>query len=83
MASLENRVTKLEVELENNTNRHIQIVAENHGNIIDKLNEAIRAENRNLEYEIKVDALIKRMDRNDEEISKIHKEIADTKNHIA
>lgn len=74
--SLNERVTKLELTLENETNHHIKILAENHGNLIDKLNQAVRVTNKNLIYEIQVDSLTERVARLEKEFAEMKKNIA-------
>lgn len=49
------------------------IVAENHINLIDKMNESIRASDKTLMYEIAVDTLKTRVNRLEKEMDKIKK----------
>ncbi len=74
--TISTRLTSLELHLENKTDKNIQILAENHSNLIDKLNEAIPAVNKNLIYETKVSYLI-------DKVEKLEKEIEELKSRIA
>lgn len=76
MQELKQRVTGIEVTLENETNKNIKLLAENHGNLIDKLNQAIRVSDKTAIYEIQVNILTGK-------VEKLEKEIADLKNRIA
>ena len=42
---MDNRITNIEMTLENVTNRNIQIIAEGHAGLNEKLDQAIKAEN--------------------------------------
>ena len=74
--NLNQRVTGIELHLENVTDKNIQLLAENHIDLINKLNAAVPAANKNLLYEVKVDYLVERVD-------KLEKEMSDIKNKIA
>ena len=74
--NLNQRVTGIELHLENDTDKNIQLLAENHIDLINKLNAAVPAANKNLLYEVKVDYLVERVD-------KLEKEMSDIKNKIA
>lgn len=76
MQELKQRVTGIEVTLENETNKNIKLLAENHGNLIDKLNQAIKVSDKTAIYEIQVNILTGK-------VEKLEKEIADLKNRIA
>lgn len=75
-----NRVEKsnndIKLMLENETNKSIQLLAENHGNLIDKLNQAIKVSDKTTLYEIQVNILKNKVD-------KLEKDVAEIKNHIA
>lgn len=43
---IEERLTNIEMKLENEVNKNISILAENHIDLIDKLNESINAEKK-------------------------------------
>lgn len=76
MRELKQRVSGIEVTLENETNRNIKLLAENHGTLIDKLNQAIKVSDKTAIYEIQVNILTGK-------VEKLEKEIADLKNRIA
>ncbi len=62
MASSNQKLAELSLKLENETNHNIQILAENHLNIIDKLNAAIRVQDKSILYEVQISGLKSRMD---------------------
>ena len=70
------RFGNIELTLENETNRNIQLLAKNHMNLIDKLNQAIRVSDKTLLYEIQESSLKTKVEH-------LEKELADLKNKIA
>lgn len=58
---LEQRVTSIEVHLENQTDKNIQLIAENFIELTNKLNQAIPVADKNLAYEVKVNYLIEKV----------------------
>lgn len=62
MASTNQKITELSLKLENETNRNIQILAENHLNIIDKMNATIRVQDKSALYEVQISGLRARVD---------------------
>ncbi len=56
-----NKISNIELHLENVTDRNIQLLAENHSNLVDKLNQAIPVADKNLTYEVKVNYLLERV----------------------
>lgn len=74
--SLENGVTDVKLSLENETNKNIQLLAENHSNLIDKLNQAIKVSDKTTLYEIQVNILKNK-------VEQLEKEVAEIKSHIA
>ena len=58
MQELKQRVTGIEITLENETNKNIKLLAENHGNLIDKLNQAIKVSDKTAIYEIQVNIIL-------------------------
>ena len=76
MQELKQRVTGIEITLENDTNKNIKLLAENHGNLIDKLNQAIKVSDKTAIYEIQVNILTSK-------VEKLEKEMAELKNRIA
>ena len=73
---LKQRVTNIELTLENETNRHIQLLAENHISLVDKLNGALRVQDKSMLYEIKVDGLQTRVNRLEQEMKELKSKIA-------
>lgn len=76
MDSTENNVKDIKMTLENETNKRIQLLAENHCNLIDKLNSSIKAADKNLLCELQVDILKSKVEH-------LEKEVTYIKNHIA
>lgn len=76
LQAVKQKVTGIELTLENETNRNIKLLAENHGNLIDKLNQAIKVSDKTAIYEIQVNILTNKVDR-------LEKELTDLKNRIA
>ena len=66
---LKHRVTAIELHLENTTDRNIQLLAENHLTLVNKLNEAIKVSSNTYLYEIKVNLLTERVDKLEQEVS--------------
>ena len=58
---IQDNITSIKLHLENMTDKHIQLLAENFIELTDKLNQAIPATNKNLAYEIKVNYLIEKL----------------------
>ena len=54
---LRSRMSAIELNLENETNKNIRILAENHLSLMEKLDEAIKVSNRHFLYELKVSSL--------------------------
>lgn len=76
IARLENNITGLKLHIENSTDKNIQLLAENHVELIKKLNQAIPASDKNPAYEVKVNYLIER-------VAALEKEVAELKDKIA
>lgn len=58
---LRSRMSAIEFNLENETNKNIWILAENHLSLMEKLDEAIKVSNRHFLYELKVSSLDRRV----------------------
>ena len=67
------RITGIALMVENDTNKNIRLLAENHINLIDKMNESIRASDKTLMYEIEVDSLKTKVNKLEKEMDKIKK----------
>ena len=76
LQNIENRITHVELNLENETNHNIQLLAENHITLVDKLNEAIRVQDKSLLYEVQVSGLKARIDVIERQLADIIKKIA-------
>ena len=76
MQFVKQKVTSLELRLENETNHNIQLLAENHINLIDKLNEAIKVSDKTLLYEVQVSTLKSKVEYLEKEIAEIKSKIA-------
>lgn len=76
ISDTQNNITDIKLTLENVTNKNIQLIAENHVELVNKLNQAIPVANNNLVYEVKVNFLV-------EEVEKLKKEVSDLKEKIA
>ena len=72
----ENQITEMKLSLENETNHNIQLIAENHMNLVDKLNQAIRVSDKTLLYEVQVSTLKSKVEHLEKEIAEIKKTIA-------
>lgn len=71
LSNVEQRVTDLQLTLENETNQNIKLLAENHSNLIDKLNQAIRVSDKTTIYEIQVNILTNRVDKLEKELAEL------------
>ena len=58
---LRSRMSAIELNLENETNKNIRILAENHLSLMENLDEAIKVSNRHFLYELKVSSLDRRV----------------------
>lgn len=76
MHEIRQKVTNLELTLENETNHNIQLLAENHLSLVDKLNQAIKVQDKSLLYEVQVSGLKMRVERLEQEIADIKSKIA-------
>jgi archaellum component FlaC len=54
---LKNKVTAIELKQENVTNHNIQLLAENHIELINKLNDAIHVQDKSLMFEVQISGL--------------------------
>ena len=73
---LKQRTTSIELHLENTTDKNIQLIAENFIELTNKLNQAIPVADKNLAYEVKVNYLVREVDRLKEEIANLKSKIA-------
>lgn len=68
---LKRRTTNLELTLENETNRNIQLLAENHITLIDKLNQSIKVADKTLMYEVQMTSLKSRLELLEKEVANL------------
>lgn len=73
---LKRRTTSIELHIENATDKNIQLIAENFIELTNKRNQAIPAAGKNLAYEVKVNYLVREVDRLKEEIAIFKSKIA-------
>lgn len=73
---IKSEVTKMQLHIENSTDKNIKLLAENFVELTKKLNQAIPVADKNLAYEVKVNYLI-------EDVNKLKEEIAKLKDKIA
>ena len=76
VADLKQNVTEMKLSLENDTNHNIQLLAENHCDLVDKLNQAIPVADKALLNEVQISVLRIRVD-------SLEKEVAEMKDRIA
>ena len=76
MQAVKQKVTSLGLTLENETNNNIQLLAENHMNLVDKLNQAIQVQDKSILYEVQVSGLKVKIERLEKEIEEIKSKIA-------
>lgn len=76
MQVLTNRTANIELTLENQTNHNIQLLAENHLNLVDKLNAAIRVQDKSILCEVQISGLRYRVEALEKGLSELRSEIA-------
>lgn len=76
MDQLDSRIERIELHLENETDKNIQLLAENHVELINKLNQAIPIADKNLVYEVKVNHLIGEVNKLKEDVEILKKKSA-------
>ena len=73
---IERRTTNIELTIENETNRNIQLLAENHLTLIDKLNQVIKVADKTLMYEVQMTSLKSRLEHLEKEVAEMKKATA-------
>lgn len=68
---LNQRTKSIGLTLENETNHNIQLLAENHINLIDKLNQSIKVADKTMMYEVQMTSLKSRIENVEKEVAKI------------
>lgn len=76
MDSMESKLADMRLHIENVTDRNISLIAENHVNLVRKLDENIKITDQTLAYQVKVNFLAG-------EIEKLKSEIENLKSKIA
>lgn len=74
--ALTKRTAAIELSLENETNHNIQLLAENHINIVDKLNQTVKVQDKSLLFEVQVSGLKSRIENLEKEIATLKTQIA-------
>lgn len=72
----DDRIAHIELHLENKTDHNIQLLAENFIDLVNKLNQAIPAADKNLAYKVKVTYLIDEVNKLRENVEAIRRKIA-------
>ena len=76
MKEVKEKVNVIGIKLENETNHNLQLLAENHMNLVDKLNQAIRVSDKTLLYEVQISGLKSKVENLEKEIREIKSKIA-------
>ena len=76
LETVNEKVISIQVALENETNHNIQLLAENHLNLVEKLNDAIRVQDKSILYEVQVSGLKARVDILEREMAEMKARIA-------
>ena len=74
--TLKKKTTDLALHLENVTDRNIELLAENHLSLVDKLNEAVKTADKTALYEIQVRILTEKVDKLSNEVANVKGQIA-------
>ncbi|MCI8981615.1 MAG: hypothetical protein HFG78_04315 [Hungatella sp.] len=74
--TLKKKTTDLALHLENVTDRNIELLAENHLSLVDKLNEAVKTADKTALYEIQVRILTEKVDKLSNEVANLKGQIA-------
>lgn len=69
--TLKLRVTGIELKLEEEIRHNIQLIAENHSNLVDKLNQAIRVTDKTLIWEVQLSGFKIRLEKLEEEFAEL------------
>lgn len=76
MKTVNERLTKLELTLENEINHSIQLLAENHIDLVEKLNKAIHVQDKSILYEVQVSGLKMKVEQLERDVQDIKSRIA-------
>lgn len=73
---IKTRIANSELHLESYISKNIQLLAENHINLIDKLNKAVPAADKSLAYEVKVNFLLEDVEKLKKKVEKLTEQSA-------
>lgn len=76
ITSMQKDVTDVKLHLENITDRNISLLAENHGHLIDKLNQAVKVSDKSCLEEIRVNILTEKVEKLEKEIEELKRKTA-------
>lgn len=76
IASMQKDITDVKLHLENITDRNISLLAENHGHLIDKLNQAVKVSDKSCLEEIRVNILTEKVEKLEKEIEELKRKTA-------
>lgn len=75
MQNIDARTAHIELILENEINKNIQLLAENHITLIDKLNQSIKVADKTLMFEVQMTSLTSRIEHLGKEVAEIKESI--------
>lgn len=73
---IKTRIANSKLHLESYISKNIQLLAENHINLIDKLNKAVPAADKSLAYEVKVNFLLEDVEKLKKKVEKLTEQSA-------
>lgn len=76
ITDIQKDITDIKLHLENVTDRNISLLAENHGHLIDKLNQAIKVSDKSYIEEIRVNILTEKVEKLEKEIEELKRKTA-------
>ena len=76
ITSMQKDITDVKLHLENITDRNISLLAENHGHLIDKLNQAVKVSDKSCLQEIRVNILTEKVEKLEKEIEELKRKTA-------
>ena len=76
ITDMQKDITDVKLHLENITDRNISLLAENHGHLIDKLNQAAKVSDKSCLEEIRVNILTEKVEKLEKEIEELKRKTA-------
>ncbi|GAA6407254.1 hypothetical protein K040078D81_13710 [Blautia hominis] len=76
ITGMQKDITDVKLHLENVTDRNISLLAENHGHLIDKLNQAVKVSDKSCLEEIRVNILTEKVEKLEKEIEELKRKTA-------